>query len=147
MIPSIVIGIGNRDRGDDAVGPLVCDLLGGGAPTLALEAMPYELALAWGRDDRVVVVDAAAPAGDPGRITVTDGLARRLVPPTAISTHAIDVSGAIDLARAIGRLPAALEVIGVEGADFRVGAPMTPRVRASVGRVADQLAARLAARP
>ncbi len=93
----LVIGVGNRDRGDDAVGPIVCDLVGGlGLPhiaTLVFEGSVLDLPLHWEPDDRVVIVDAAAPAGRPGRITEVDGLETRLIVPDAVSTHTIDVGG------------------------------------------------------
>ena len=60
---AIVIGVGNRDRGDDAAGPLVCDRLRtrpGAAPALRMfvcEGSILDLALHWDRDDHVVIVE------------------------------------------------------------------------------------------
>jgi hydrogenase maturation protease len=93
-----------------------------------------------GRTDRVVIVDAAAPAGEPGRITQVDASSDRLVAPTTVSTHSVDVGAAVELARAIGRMPAALTIIGIEGCSFEFGAALTPEVRRSAERVTEQLA-------
>lgn len=153
MFPSprlVLIGVGNRDRGDDAVGPVVCDLVRErslqGVETIVLEGSVLDLPIRWSATDRVVIVDAAAPAGDPGRITRVDGLTTRLVAPGAMSTHSIDVGAAIELARALDRLPAELTIIGIEGEAFEFGAPLTPAVQHAAGRVAASVSRR-ATRP
>lgn len=136
----LVIGVGNRDRGDDAAGPAVCDLLDAADPdgiaTVVCEGSVVDLAAIWERDDQVVVVDAAEPAGRPGRVREIDGASRLLAPAGAISTHTIDVPTAIGLARAIGRLPAGLTVLAIEAARFDDGAALTPEVEAAVSDVA-----------
>jgi hydrogenase maturation protease len=146
----LVVGIGNRDRGDDAVGPVVCDLVrAAGLPrvrTLVLEGSVLDLPMHWGADDRVVIVDAAAPAGQPGRIVDVDGLADRLVAPSTVSTHSIDVGAAIELARALDRMPAELSIVGVEGGSFEFGADLTEEVAHAVGRVVARITRR-ASRP
>ena len=139
----LVIGVGNRDRGDDAVGPIVCDriaLLGlPDVDTLVFEGSVLDLPIHWSVNDRVVIVDAAEPAGEPGRISTVDGLAMRLVTPGTVSTHTIDVSAAIELARALDRLPSALSIIGIEGAEFEFAAPLTPDVERAAQAVVSGL--------
>lgn len=142
----VVIGVGNRDRGDDAVGPIVCDLIAErglpGVETLVFEGSVLDLPLHWSATDRVVIVDAAEPARDPGRVTELDVLAERLLAPPSLSTHTIDVGAAIELARVLDRLPAALSIIGIEGAAFEFGAPLSPAVRHAAERVVTTLAER-----
>ena len=142
----VVIGVGNRDRGDDAVGPIVCDLIAErglpGVETLVFEGSVLDLPLRWSATDRVVIVDAAEPARDPGRVTELDVLAERLLAPPSLSTHTIDVGAAIELARVLDRLPAALSIIGIEGAAFEFGAPLSPAVRHAAERVVTTLAER-----
>ncbi len=141
--PTVLIGVGNRDRGDDAVGPVVCDLVAtrssNAISTVVLESAVLDLPNHWRTDDRVVLVDAARPGDDPGRIVEYDGLRERLAVPGSVSTHSIDVAGAIELARALDRLPAALTVIAIEGESFEFGAPLT----AAVSRSADEVAGML----
>lgn len=136
----LLIGVGNRDRGDDAVGPVVCDLVREQhLPDVAvdvLEGSVVDLPLRWTPADRVTIVDAAEPAGTPGRVTPVDALTARLAAPGALSTHEIDVGAAIELARAMGRLPAELWVVGVEAESFGFGAPLTAEVQRAAGRVA-----------
>lgn len=146
----VVIGVGNRDRGDDAVGPIVCDLIAErglpGVETLVFEGSVLDLPLHWSATDRVVIVDAAEPSAEPGaepgRVTELDVLAERLLAPPSLSTHTIDVGAAIELARVLDRLPAALSIIGIEGAAFEFGAPLSPAVRHAAERVVTTLAER-----
>ena len=139
----VVIGVGNRDRGDDAVGPIVCDRISEldlpGVEVIVFEGSVLDLPIHWSATDRVVIVDAAEPAGEPGRVTTVDGLTSRLVAPGALSTHTIDVGAAIELARALDRLPAELSIIGIEGEEFEFGAWLTPAVE----HAADAVLARI----
>jgi hydrogenase maturation protease len=48
------------------------------------------------------------------------------------STHAFSVSAAIERARTLDRLPERLVVIGIEGRDFAVGAPLSAKVQTAV---------------
>jgi len=143
----LVLGIGNRDRGDDAVGPIVCDRLReriGSAPvrSVVCEGPIIDLALHWDADDRVVIVDAIAPGDEPGRIVTLD-VSGDAVPstsmPVAVSTHEVDVSVAIGLARVLGRMPSQLVLIGVEAEQVAWGSPLSAPVAAAVGEVVDRL--------
>lgn len=142
----LVIGVGNRDRGDDAVGPVVCDLLDAarapGIATIVLEGSVVDLPLRWDTDDHVIVVDAAAPAGRPGRITEVDARADHLSAPGSLSTHSVDVGAAVELARALGRLPATLSIVGVEGTSFGFGDGLHPAVADAASRAAAMISRR-----
>jgi hydrogenase maturation protease len=140
---SMIIGVGNRDRGDDAAGPLVCDRLGAQLGTSATvrtfvcEGSILDLALHWDHDDRVIIVDAMQPGTEPGRIVTCDATVDPLATPGAVSTHEIDVSVAVELARAIGRMPAQLVVIGIEAGQFEWGSQPSAPVDAAVDAVVD----------
>ena len=142
----LVIGVGNRDRGDDAVGPVVCELVAAARPgaieTRVVEGSVLDLSTIWGPDDRVVIVDAAAPAGQPGRVTSVDALAQRLTAPHTASTHTVDVGAAVELARGGRRQPAELSIGGSEGVSVGFGAPLDPRVRHAAQRVAARISRR-----
>lgn len=142
----LVIGVGNRDRGDDAAGPVVCELVAaatsGEVATHVLEGSVLDLATFWGPDDRVVIVDAAAPAGQPGRVTYVDALTQRLAAPSTASTHTVDVGAAVELARVLGRLPAELSIVGIEGVSFGFGEPLHPSVLHAAHRVAARISRR-----
>ena len=145
--PVLVIGIGNRDRGDDAVGPLVVDAveeaLGpAGSPrlaTLVVERDLSDLSLRWQPDQHVVVVDAMVSGRPPGSVVTFDGLAEGPQPATPVSSHGVGLEAAITLGRHLDRLPRALTVVAVEGERFELFAPPGPDVRAAIERVASGL--------
>jgi hydrogenase maturation protease len=133
----MVIGVGNRWGGDDAAGLEVASRVGG----RELEGDPASLLDAWSDAEHVVVVDAAASGAPPGTIRRFDArtgpLPARLM---RSSTHAMGVPEAIELARALDRLPERLEVYAIEGARFTVGAELSPAVERAVGELAASLA-------
>jgi len=145
MCHTCVIGVGNRDRGDDAAGPEV-------ARRLAAHALPATHvmecdgrlgalfdAITCGR--RIVVVDAMSSGAPPGSIRRIDGVATPLPAVFGtLSTHGLGVAEAVELARTLGRLPESLEVIGIEGASWEFGAAMTAEVEEAVARVVGQIA-------
>ena len=137
--PTVLIGVGNRDRGDDAVGPIVCDLIGDlgvpGLRTVVIESAVVDLSAFWGPDDRVMIVDAAQPDDRPGRVIEYDANAGRFAIPASMSTHSIDVSGAVELARVTNRLPAELTMVAIEGKSYEFGAPLSAPVEKSVGEL------------
>lgn len=129
----LVIGIGNAARGDDAAGLVAARRLGG----LEHEGDPLGLLDVWQADVPAVVIDAVRSGAVPGTIHRFDAgavpLPARLRGST--STHAVGLGEAIELARALDRLPARLIVYGIEGEHFDAGAPLSPAVRAAVDAV------------
>ena len=80
-----------------------------------------------------MVVDAAASGAPPGSVRRFEAHAAPL--PAHLlrsSTHAFGVAEAIELARALGRLPPILDVYAIEGSDFSAGAGLSPPVAAAV---------------
>jgi hydrogenase maturation protease len=143
----IVIAVGNAWRGDDGAGLAVArrlrELAPAGIEVREVEGDAMALMDAWAPTDSVVVVDAAQSGASPGAVRHFDARAAPL--PARLlrsSTHAFGVPDAIELARALGRLPAALDVYAIEGAAFAAG----DRLTASVEGAAEELAAALAAR-
>jgi hydrogenase maturation protease len=141
----MVIGVGNAWRGDDAAGLAVAARLRELAPGW-MEVREHEgeatgLVEAWTSADQVVVVDAAASGAPAGTLRRFDAGARPL--PARLlrsSTHAFGVPDAVELARALGRLPPRIEVCAIEGADFAAGAALTPAVAVAVEHLAQTLA-------
>lgn len=142
----LVIGLGNPDRGDDAIGPGVAGMLANRLPDdVALAARSGDmLALIdeWAGYDALVCVDAAAPMGRPGRIHRLD-LAREELPRDLAyaSSHAMGLADAVALARTLGCAPARIVVYTVEGSAFEAGAPMTAEVADAAGEVTDRVVA------
>jgi len=132
----LVIGLGNPDRGDDAVGVQVARKVAAARLDVRVLELddPSEALDAWASADRVVVADAVSSGGDPGDIHIVDAIARAL--PTgswaAAGTHALGLAAVVELARALGRLPRTLVLVGVEARRFDHGAPMSDAVAAAV---------------
>lgn len=141
---AVVIGVGNPLRGDDRAGIEVARRVsaaaGPGVTVLELDGEPSGLIDAWEGVDRAVVIDASAPGSKPGTVRRLDAIADPLPSDLrAASTHALGVAEAVELARALDRLPARLVVYGIEGERFDAGAPLTPAVGAAVEAVARQV--------
>ena len=137
--------LGSRYRGDDAVGPLVADRLrASGALVLNCDDEPTRLLDAWAGLDLVVIVDAVCSGAEVGtvhRVEAGDGpLPRDL---GLASTHAFSIADTLELGRAIGLAPRRVVVVGIEGAAFGMGDPLTPEVEAALGGVADSVLAEL----
>jgi hydrogenase maturation protease len=62
---------------------------------------------------------------------------------TLASTHALGVGQALELGRALGRAPGRVVLLGVEGAAFAMGDPMTPAVEAALDEVVTRALAEL----
>ncbi len=129
---ALVVGIGNRSRGDDGVGPEVASRVAElGLPGVEVVVYDEPLGLVehLAVHDDVVVVDATAPRDDPGSVHVlrvgSDPL-RRESP--AFGSHGLGVAEAVELARALRRLPRRLTLVGVEALSFGVGAPISAQV-------------------
>lgn len=146
---TLCIGVGNDFRRDDGVGAFIvgalkkvstdrhdlCFSLSSGEGA--------ELVESWTGYDRVILFDAVRQQGQPGRIY------RMLVDRESIpsdffrySSHAFSVAEAIELARVLDRLPASMEIIGIEGADFGTGQGLTDAVKYSCFEVIEEISSR-----
>jgi hydrogenase maturation protease len=142
----LVAGLGQRDRGDDAIGPEVAaEVASRGLPgvTVIQQSDPLALLDVWdgaGLADLVIVIDAIRSGEPPGTLQVVDAAGGPLPARTGASTHAFGLAAAVELARALGRLPARLVIVGVEAGHFRPGEPLSPAVRAAVGPASQAVA-------
>ena len=146
---TVVIGVGNAVRGDDGAGLVVAaELRGrlpGGVRLVECEQEPSRLLDAWRGASRALVVDASASGAEPGTVHRLDASTAPLPARTfRSSTHAVGLGDAVELARALGELPPRVTVFGIEGSDFRTGAPVTDAVHEAARRVADAVAAEVA---
>jgi hydrogenase maturation protease len=107
----VVLGIGNRHRRDDGVGPAVAGELAAhdlpGVRVVCCAAEPTALLDAWTGARLAVLVDAVA-GGEPGRVRCI-GLGD-LGAPAAVSTHELDLAGTYGLGLALGRVPRELVI-------------------------------------
>jgi hydrogenase maturation protease len=140
----LVVGLGNRLRGDDAIGLEVAEALAGspGIEAVALEGEPVELIELWRDAREVVIVDAVAGA-EPGRVRRLSGDAARgpWQAGAPASSHALGLAQVLELAAALDRLPPRLEVWAIEGDAFATGSEPSPPVREAGRRAAAAIAA------
>jgi hydrogenase maturation protease len=141
----LIAGVGNDWRGDDAVGLVAArrlrELLPG-VRVVELGGDASALLDAWAGAGLAIVIDAVRSGAPPGTIHRLDGR-----PPAALrlgSTHAVGLAETIELGRVLGRLPARLELYGIEGARFETGAELTPAVARAVDELCGLLGARWA---
>jgi len=140
----LIIGCGNTDRGDDAAGILLARRL----LQLGLDAREQSgdaAALLFAFEESgacrpVIVADAVVSGARPGTVIAWDAVANPLPKETfRCSTHALGVAEAVELARALGKLPASLTIYGIEGTDFRQGAVPSAAVLAAVEELARRI--------
>jgi hydrogenase maturation protease len=140
--PLRIVCIGNRWRSDDAAGLAVAARLQGtlpqGVTLVEHEGEPTALIDAWEGADALWLVDAVASGTAAGTVHRLDASEREL--PAELfraSTHHVGVAEAVELARALGRLPRHTILFGIEGGSFEVGDELTGPVALAVDRVAD----------
>jgi hydrogenase maturation protease len=138
----LVIGIGNEYRSDDAAGLVVARRLRqlslGNITVIEESGEGTDLMESWKGADTVIIVDAASSGAKPGTIHRIDAGAQRI--PTGLlrySTHAFGVGEAVELARAMNRLPPRMVVYGIEGERFDEGTALSRAVQGSVDTVVD----------
>ena len=143
-----MIGVGNRWRGDDGVGPRAVDELadaqvGEGIDLAVLDGEPTRLVDAWAGRSEVVVIDAVRAGAPPGTVHRLDALAGDLAVAPASGTHGAGVAAAVALGRALDRLPDRLVLFGIEPAHMVHDAELSPPVAAAfddlVRRVAEEV--------
>ncbi len=141
----LILGCGNRQRGDDAAGILAVERLRAlGIAAAVCAGEPAELMEAWrgvdGADD-VIVIDAVVTGAPTGTVHVWDGRHLPAFATATGSTHGFGVAQAIELARVLDRLPPLrLRVYGIEGKKFEIGAAISPEVERAVEEVIQRIA-------
>lgn len=144
----LVIGAGNETCGDDAAGLLVLRAVAARAPAgvSCIEAPPDGLALLdlWRGAPLAVVVDAACSGAPPGTVHRIDAAGPLPATLRPFTSHGFGIVEAIELARALDRLPGRLLVYGIEGARFAPGDALSPEVAAAIDAVAERVLADLA---
>ncbi|MCI4325058.1 MAG: hydrogenase maturation protease [Thermoplasmata archaeon] len=142
---TLVVGIGNEHRGDDAAGLLVVrrvrPLLGGVGRVVEATGAGTELIDLWEGRELVVAVDAVRSGGAPGSVVRREVGPHPLPTPlSATSSHGFSLGQAVALGQALDRLPGTLILYGIEAAQFDPGSPPSAAVAAAIEPVAQQVA-------
>jgi hydrogenase maturation protease len=136
-----VIGVGNRERGDDGIGPWVAEQIAAGSwdgvRTVTLDSADGTMLLsAWDGAERVYVVDAVKSNLPPGTIVrLTAEQLMRSEGMRTLSTHGIGLREALEIGHALGMCPGRLAIYGIAGQKFAPGDEITPLVESAGRRV------------
>jgi hydrogenase maturation protease len=140
----VVIGVGNALRHDDAAGLEVTRGLRVRVNSAEIAVHEQEgetltLLDMWEGAEAVVLVDAIRSNAQPGTIHRIEATSQPIPAPLcgSTSTHAVGLGEAIELARALHRLPARVIVYGVEGRCFDAGRGLSEEVQAALAPLAD----------
>jgi hydrogenase maturation protease len=141
---TVIIGVGNEFRGDDAAGiqaarrlaalklPNFCVIEQSGEGADLIDA--FENAAC------VYVIDAVSSQGLAGSIYRFEAHEKSLPARYfGVSSHAFGVAEAIEIARSLDRLPPKLVVYGIEGSNFETGSSLNPVVEQAVENVIRKL--------
>ncbi|MDF2092175.1 hydrogenase maturation protease [Knoellia sp. 3-2P3] len=153
----LVVGLGSPDRGDDAVGVVVARAVAArhlpGVDVVAHED-PTDLVELWSGRELALVVDAVRSGAEPGAVVVLEtGASGERLPESAWGrtgrggTHAFGLAAAVELARALRRLPDRVVLVGVEAASFDHRATLSPTVAAAVPTAVERVLATVGEAP
>ena len=132
---NVIIGVGNPEQGDDAVGLCVTKEIRTQCPekVITVDQMNAgKLADLWKDADSVVLVDAMESGADPGTI-------RRIDPhdDNFGCIHCDAVKEAIETSKILRQLPKYFVIYGIEGKTYKHRKHLTREVRKAVHEVRD----------
>jgi hydrogenase maturation protease len=141
----VVAAMGSEYRRDDGAGLAAMAMVAEQCPDVVVGGPlcdPLDLLGMWDGADLAVIIDAVSSGAPPGTVQLVEldpALSRppgdqRSVGPN--STHGIGLAGVYRLARAIGRAPAKVVVVGIEGLDFGQGMGLNVAVQEGVTHAA-----------
>jgi hydrogenase 3 maturation protease len=136
---AVLLGVGNRMRGDDAAGSLLADRLASRIPVMVVDggSAPENVVehIASHRPDTVVLLDAVDFGGKPGEVRFFDGAS---VGAGGLSTHALSLEAVAEYLRSRGGTRVCM--LGIQPARVALGEGLSPEVADSLTRLADALA-------
>ena len=130
----LIIGLGNRDRGDDAAGLIaVRRLREHGLRAMEHSGDGLSLIERFQEAADVILIDAVVTGAKPGAVTVWDARSAPLDDSVfCYSTHSFGVADALRLGTELGRLPLRMSIYGIEAARFAAGRRPTSKVLSGV---------------
>jgi hydrogenase maturation protease len=138
----VIVGIGNPDRGDDAVGRVVARRLArddlSGVSVIEHGGEASSLLSVLEAADTAVLIDACVSGAAPGTVHRIDARKEDLPDMQfGLSTHSFGLASAMTLGRALGMLPAHCAILAIEAGHFEPGEPLSVAVSAAVDDVAE----------
>jgi hydrogenase maturation protease len=152
-LQTLVIGVGNPDRGDDGAGVEVVRRLSGRLPpgvrAVELGGDMSRLLSLFPAARCAIIVDAMR-SGEPTGTIARFNARETPLPVGAFcgtSSHAFDVASAIELGRSLGTLPERIVVVGIEGERVGLGSTRSAAVDAAIDRIVADLGNELISSP
>lgn len=140
----LILGAGNPFRQDDAAGLQVARRLRTRVPpgvtVVEAEGDLMSAIEDWREEEEVVLIDAMNSGVHPGTVLRFEAHDRPV--PASFSnssTHSFGVAEAVELARALGKLPPRVIIYGIEGKHFAAGEEMSREVAHAVGEVVERV--------
>jgi hydrogenase maturation protease len=138
-----IIGIGNPLRSDDGIGRYIVRRMRQFAGVEIIESAGEgcDVIELWNDQDYVILVDAVSSGNKPGTIHRFDARAGQI--PSGLfrcSTHTFGAAEAIELARALGKMPEQLIVYGVECEKFDYGESISEELKEPMETILHRIA-------
>jgi hydrogenase maturation protease len=146
LYPNIlIIGIGNENRGDDAIGLFIArNFKSLGLPGVCVKYHTGEstsLLTCWQKAHIVILLDAVKTDSSPGKIFRFE-IPGQSIPPrffSNFSTHQFGIQEALALGKALNQLPARLIIYGIEGHCYEEGASPSIEVEKAASEVVEMV--------
>lgn len=141
---TLIIGVGNSDRGDDACGILTARRLrqsaGSEIRVLECSGEATQLIEAFDGANTVFIIDAAELGAAAGTVKRFDASVQTL-PETLsdCSSHSFGVAQGIELARALNCLPQCCVLYAVQGAGYAAGQTLSAAVQTAILEVEQRI--------
>ncbi len=142
--PTLIIGIGNEFRCDDAAGILAARKL--------MELLPEEITVfesdgdgaklmdMWNGRSNVILIDAVSFGKEPGTVHVFNANKIQFPKETALySSHMFSVAEAVETSRVLNKLPENITIYGIEGKSYKMGKNVSDEVKKSVEKVVSDI--------
>ncbi|HSG30313.1 MAG TPA: hydrogenase maturation protease [Thermodesulfobacteriota bacterium] len=138
----LFIGIGNKYRSDDGAGLFIAERIeqiipAGKCAISKQDGEATRLIESWKGYDIVIIADAISSGAEAGAIKRFDVKQTLLTEDIFnYSTHSFSIADAVELARALDKLPEVLIVYGIEGKDFSYGDILSQKVQKNINKTA-----------
>ncbi|MEK7263683.1 MAG: hydrogenase maturation protease [Bacteroidota bacterium] len=141
---TIIIGIGNEFRNDDAAGIIAVRTLQKILPDILCEEQSGEgtsLMERWKNFEKIIIIDAVSSGADAGTIFRINAQTKT-IPSNFFnySTHKFSLAEAVELSRTLGELPSRFLIYGIEGKNFSAGEIISAEVLIAVEIIVKEIA-------
>ena len=137
----VVLGVGNRLRGDDAVGCILCDELAGlvGAQVIDCADTPENFVepVAKLRPRRILVIDCCDFGAEAGEFRLFSRKELEELSYGLLSTHTLPLSLTVELLSV--ETGAAIELLGIQPERIEFGTDLSPSVRAALPALVERV--------